>query len=151
MSYLKDGWNLTAYVSQEINTKNTITQYQTGNILHAEFIATKTINNWTFGPVGYFMGQVTDDKPSPFYGNAINTNRYGTWAAGGLVGYNFGPVQLNVWAVNQLSAHASGGTAAAPGIDTASIIKGFSVFSQLSFRLWAPDEPVSPRTPLLRK
>jgi hypothetical protein len=37
VSYLKDGWNLTANIYDEINTRNTITKYQTS--LHARFTA----------------------------------------------------------------------------------------------------------------
>ena len=53
-SYLKDGWNLTANVFDEINTANSITGYRTGDILHAEFTATKTMGNWTIGPVACY-------------------------------------------------------------------------------------------------
>ena len=34
VSYLKDGWNLTANVFEEINTRSTVTQYRSGDILH---------------------------------------------------------------------------------------------------------------------
>ena len=150
VSYLKDGWNLTANIFQEINTKSTVTGYRSGDVLHAEFTATKTIGNWTIGPVGYYVGQVTDDRSSAFYGGAINTNRYNIWAAGGLVGYNFGKAALNVWAVNEISAHASGGTPIGR-FDTATITKGFSVFASLSYRLWAPDKSPAPQRPMFRK
>jgi hypothetical protein len=140
VSYLKDGWNLTANVYDEINTRNTITKYQTGDILHAEFTAAKSIDKWTVGGIGYFVGQVTDDTSSVFYGGAINTNRYALWAAGGLVGYNFGPAVLNVWATKEFSASASGGTFGPPGFDTATITKGYSVFASVSFRIWGPEQ-----------
>jgi hypothetical protein len=58
VSYLKDGWNLTAFLYEEINTKNTITDYRSGNVFHAEFTAAKTFGNWTVGPVAYYVGQV---------------------------------------------------------------------------------------------
>ncbi|MDH2401843.1 transporter [Bradyrhizobium sp. SSUT18] len=152
VSYLKDGWNFTANLSQEMNTRSTVTNYKSGDIFHAEFTATKTIGNWTFGPVGYYAGQVTNDSPSAFYAGAINTNRYALWAAGGLVGYNFGPAALFVWATKEFSASASGGTAAGPGFDSASIAKGYSVFANLSFRLWAPDGPdAAPKRPFIHK
>ncbi|MCK1297388.1 transporter [Bradyrhizobium sp. 24] len=150
-SYLKDGWNLTANIFDEINTANTLTNYRSGDILHAEFTATKTIGKWTIGPVAYYVGQVTDDRSSAFYGGAINVNRYNIWAAGGMVGYNFGPVSVNVWGTQELSSNASGGTAGPPGFDTASITKGFSIFAQLNYRIWAPDAPVATGIPLIRK
>lgn len=152
VSYLKDGWNLTANLFYEINTKNSITQYRSGDILHAEFTATKRFGNWTVGPVAYYAGQVTNDTSSAFYGNVINTNKYDLWSAGLLVGYDFGPVSLNVWGMNEFSARASGGTAAPPGFDSASITKGYSAFAQLNFRLWAPDAPpAAPKKPMFYK
>lgn len=150
-SYLKDGWNLTVNIFDEINTANPLTHYRSGDVLHAEFTATKTVGNWTIGPVAYYAGQVTDDRSSAFYGGAINVNRYNIWAAGGLVGYNFGPVSLNVWGLQELSSNASGGTAGPPGFDTASITKGFSVFAQLNYRIWSPDAPAAPAVPRIRK
>ncbi|QOZ51480.1 transporter [Bradyrhizobium sp. CCBAU 53338] len=150
VSYLKDGWNLTANLFMEFNARNPATKYQSGDVLHAEFTATKQFGNWTIGPVGYYVGQITDDRSSAFYGNAINTNRYDIWAVGGLVGYNFGPVQLNIWATDEISAKASGGTAF-PGADTAVAIKGWSVFGQLSYRLWGPDAPAAAPKKLVYK
>jgi hypothetical protein len=95
---------------------------------------------------------VTNDTSSAFYGNAINVNRYNIWAGGGLVGYNFGPAALTVWATQEFSSNASGGTAGLPGTDSASITKGYSVFANLSFRLWAPDEPATlPKRPMFTK
>ncbi|MEH2549271.1 hypothetical protein V1283_005916 [Bradyrhizobium sp. AZCC 2262] len=150
VSYLKDGWNLTTFLYEEINTKNTITDYRSGNVFHAEFTAAKTIGNWTVGPVAYYVGQVSDDKSSAFYNGAINVDRYSKWAVGGMVGYNFGPASLTVWAFQDVSANASGGTPAT-GIDSATIAKGTSVFANLSFRLWAPDASSSPTRPQFRK
>ncbi|WP_082190747.1 SphA family protein [Bradyrhizobium pachyrhizi] len=144
VSYLKDGWNLTANIFDEINTANERTDYRSGDVLHAEFTATKTFGNWTLGPVAYYVGQVTDDRSSAFYGGLVNVNRYNTWAAGGMAAYNFGPASLNVWATQELSASASGGTAAPPGFDSAATTKGFSIFAQLNYRLWAPDAPAAP-------
>ncbi|SPP92958.1 SphA family protein [Bradyrhizobium vignae] len=149
VSYLKDGWNITANLYGEINTKNTITNYRSGDMLFAEFTAAKTIGNWTIGPVAYYAGQIGNDTSSAFYGGAINVNRYNIWAVGGLVGYNFGPAALNVWAFDEVSARASGGTLV-PGFDTAAVFKGFSVFANLSFRLWAPETP-SPTLPKFHK
>lgn len=142
VSYIKDGWSLTANSSMEINTKNSITDYRSGDVLHVDFAATKRLGKWTVGPVGYYYGQITSDVSSAFYRGAINVNRFNVWAAGGLVGYDFGAATLNVWAVNEFDAHASGGTPNFPGgSDSASITKGWKVFANLSYRLWAPEEP----------
>src|ERR1700733_3082382 len=37
LSYLKDGWNLSAAMYIEINTANTFTHYTTGDIFHTDF------------------------------------------------------------------------------------------------------------------
>jgi hypothetical protein len=140
VSYLKDGWNFTALVSREFNTKNTYTGYQSGDVLHAEFAATKQLGKWTLGPVAYYAGQVGNDTSSTFYNQVVNSNRFNIWALGGLVGYDFGTAALKVWGFQEVSADASGGTPLL-GTDRASVTKGFKVFANLSYRLWAPEEP----------
>ena len=151
VSYLKDGWNLTATMFNEMHTANTMTGYTSGNSFHTEFTATKTIGRWTFGPVGYFAGQITDDKSSSFYGGAINLNRYALWAVGGLVGYDFGPAALKVWAVKDVAWSASGGTPVA-GYDPATVPGATTVMASLSYRLWAPEAPANTSSlPLFRK
>jgi hypothetical protein len=148
VSYIKDGWNLTANIYGELNTASTVTNYQSGDILHAEFTATKSIGKWTFGPVAYYVGQVSDDKSSAFYHGLINVNRYNKWAVGGSLAYNFGPAQLTVWATDDVSADVSGGTLPPGPI----ITKGFTAFAQLSYRLWTPEAPVAaPKAPMYRK
>jgi hypothetical protein len=153
ISYLKDGWNLTASSYVEINTKNPYTDYRSGTLLDIELTATKAFGQWTAGPVGYYAAQITDDKSSSYYGNAINFNRYNKIAVGALVGYNFGPVQLNVWALKEVSVGVSGGSVPVlPGVDTASTYRGYSAFASVSYRLWAPDEPApAAKRPLLFK
>jgi hypothetical protein len=150
VSYLKDGWNLSAAIYDEINTRNTVTQYKSGNILHADFTATKTIGNWTFGPVAYYYGQVSDDSCSPpscgyRNGTLLNPQRFDIWAVGGLVGYNFGPAALSVWATQEVSAKASNPAAvAATGQDFSLVHQGMTVFATLSYRLWGPEAPAKP-------
>src|SRR6202051_882656 len=112
LSYIKDGWNLTAAMYVEINTENTVTHYTTRALFHADFTATKTIGKWTFGPVAYYVGQVTDDKcPASCIATGestlLHSSRYDVWAVGALVGYDFGPASFSVWATQEVSAKAS--------------------------------------------
>jgi hypothetical protein len=152
LSYLKDGWNLSAAVYAEFNTQNTITNYTSGDILHADFTATKTIGKWTFGPVAYYVGQVSNDSCSSltctgFYGTggaALTNNRYNVWAVGGLVAYDFGPAALSVWATQEVSAKASNNAAAAAGLDPSTVSQGMTVFATLSYRIWGPEETPKP-------
>jgi len=156
ISYLANGWNLTAFLFDEINTRNSRTDYQTGDIFHAEFTATKTIGKWTVGPVAYYVGQVTNDNCSSakclgFYptGTLGNAQRYNLFAVGGLVEYNFGPASLSVWAAQEVIGNAKNNAAAALNADVSAITRGATVFATLSYRLWAPEEP--PKAPMFHK
>jgi hypothetical protein len=149
VSYLKGGWNLSAAVYDEIHTRNTVSQYTSGDILHADFTATKKIGNWTVGPVAYYYGQVTNDSCGVgcLYGTGtlMNPQRFNIWAVGGLVGYNFGPAYLQVWATQEVSAKASNPAAVtASGADFSVVPQGMTVLASLSYRLWAPEQTDQP-------
>jgi hypothetical protein len=155
-SYLGGGWNLTAAIYAEFNTANRFTNYTNGDILHADFTATYTIGKWTLGPVGYFKGQISDDKCpvgictifNPL-GTLLNAQRYQQVAVGGILEYNFGAATASVWATAPVYTHASNSSAAALGIDSSFIEKGMTVFGTLSYRLWAPEAP--PKAPVIHK
>jgi hypothetical protein len=151
-SYLKDGWNLSVAVYEEFNTANSVSHYTSGDVLHADFTATKTIGKWTFGPVASYWGQVTSDScPAACvaaYGvNQVLNNAQSSevWAVGGLLGYDFGPANVSVWATQQVSAKASNAAAIQAGLPDGSLTDaGTTVFATLSYRIWAPDSPAQP-------
>jgi hypothetical protein len=163
LSYLKDGWNLSAAVYAEFNTANTTTGFTSGDILHADFTVTKTIGKWTIGPVAYYVGQVSNDSCSSItcqatYGvgpasvAALTNNRYNVWAVGGLVAYDFGPAALSVWATQEVSAKASNAAAfAATGADPSTVAQGMTVFATLSYRIWGPEEAQPVKTSMYHK
>jgi hypothetical protein len=149
VSYLKDGWNLSAAIYAEFYTRSTVSQYESGDILHVDLTATKTIGKWTFGPVAYYYGQVSNDSCSATCayatGTLLNAQRFNVWAVGGLVGYNFGPANLSVWATQEVYAKATNPAAvAATGEDFSLVPQGLTVFATLSYRLWGPDEAPKP-------
>jgi len=154
ISYLANGWNLSAALYAEFNTANGADNYTQGDIFHADFTATKTIGKWTFGPVAYYVAQVSNDTCPVGVCTALhplgiggNTQRFQLFAAGGLVEYNFGPASLSVWATQEVYSHASGAAIPlAPGVneDISAITRGSTVFATLSYRLWAPEEPAKP-------
>ncbi|MGA8900503.1 SphA family protein [Bradyrhizobium sp.] len=143
LSYLANGWNLSVAMYEEFNTENRVTHYTTGDIFHADFTATKTIGKWTIGPVAYYVGQVTNDTCNAgCLGNTLfHVQRYDIWAVGGLIGYDFGPASLSVWATQEVSARGSNAAAA---VDPSLVAQGATVFATLSYRLWAPEEPAKP-------
>ncbi|MGY0782061.1 transporter [Azospirillum argentinense] len=48
VSWLHDGWNVSAALHYDINFKNTASEYTSGNILVGDYTVTKTIGKWTF-------------------------------------------------------------------------------------------------------
>ncbi|MDR3464317.1 MAG: transporter [Xanthobacteraceae bacterium] len=139
VGYYKDGWAFTVDSYVEINTKNSINGYTTGDILHEEFTFTKTFGKWTVGPVAYYVGQVTNDSnPLGAYGGGLN-NKFNIWAVGGLLAYNFGPASLSVWAADEVSVTTSGGTPNFAGVGT--ITRGWTAFATLSYQVWSPSAP----------
>jgi len=149
VSYLNDGWAFTANLYDEINTKNRTSKYTTGEIFHADLTATKTIGRWTFGPVAYLVDQITSDTSSAAY-EFNNQGKFTTFALGGLVGYDFGPAKINVWATDEVYAHAFGGT---PGAGRNMTTQGFTVFGQVSFKAWPlqDEPPPPPARPMITK
>jgi hypothetical protein len=155
-SYVKDGWNLTAYTYAEINTENQRSDYTTGTIFHADFTATKTFGNWTVGPVAYYVAQVSSDKPGlrtdaaltaaiPVPGgiHGFDAGKFEAFALGGLVGYNFGPFALTIWGTNEVFSRAYGGYSGTPFLSTIpftseTTTNGWTVFARLTSRLWGP-------------
>jgi len=149
LSYLGGGWNLTAFLYDEINTANSRDNYTTGQIFHADFTATYTIGKWTFGPVGYYRGQITDDKCpigicTAFHplGTLTNSQRQNVFAVGGLLEYNFGPATASVWITQDVLANAKNAAAAAIGPDPSLVSRGMTVFGTLSYALWNPGTAV---------
>jgi len=182
LSYFKEGWNLTAYAYYEINTKNQRSGYRTGDIFHVDLTATKKFGKWTIGPVGYYVAQTTSDSPGanfdaalttafssafmcgpgcvPFHG--FNAGKFEAFAVGGLVGYDFGPATLTVWATDEVFARTHGGFSGAPSFVAAVLgtseipfvtdttTKGWSVFARLTYQLWGPESP-PPQKPIVPK
>jgi hypothetical protein len=141
VGYYKDGWAFTANSYIEINTKNTVDNYTTGDIFHEELTFTKTFGKWTVGPVAYYVGQVTNDKNAGLLYGGSTFGKYDIFAVGGLIAYNFGPASLSVWVADEVSAHTSGGTL--PATDT--ISKGWTAFATLSYQIWSPQAAATPK------
>lgn len=140
VGYYKDGWAFTANSYLEIHTKNTVSSYTSGDVFHEELTFTKTVGKWTVGPVAYYVGQVTNDSnPTGAYAGVLG-NKYSIWAVGGLLAYNFGSASLTVWAADEVSATTSGGT-----VPVATTGKGWTALATLSYQVWAPQAPTTPK------
>jgi hypothetical protein len=139
VSYLDASWLLSANFRYDINTAakgvtmspfmpaGAANGYVDGNLLFGELTALYKIGKWSLGPVGYFVAQTTADRPGG--GVACTPAICGFQSqvdAGFLIGYDFGPAAVQVWADNTLECKNCIGY-------------GWDVWGRLSFRLWAPE------------
>jgi hypothetical protein len=141
VSYLDANWLLSANFRYDINTASRgVTMspfiapanngFVSGNELFIDWTALYKVGKWQFGPVGYFELQTTGDKP----GNGVAcVSAAGTicgWDdqidVGFLVGYDFGPVAVQVWADQTVYSKDNIGY-------------GWDVWGRMSFRIWAPE------------
>jgi len=126
----------------DINTRSqsvccVATGITSGNALYGDFTAVYKVGKWSIGPVGYFETQTTADTGNcnPVIGGVVQNfcGRYQTAAAGGLIGYDFGPVSFQVWLTDQFWAQNS--PVGAGNLD---------VWMRLGFKRWGLEEPARP-------
>jgi hypothetical protein len=141
-SYLDSNWVLSANFFYDINTQSQgvcclAAPITSGNALFGDFTVLYKFGKWTVGPVGYFEEQTTPDiggcTPAPGVNLCGHVQQA---AAGGLIGYDFGPVTAQVWMTDTLAGKDA---PLAPG--------GFITWSRISFKIWGPEAP----KPLLTK
>ena len=160
ISYLGDGWNLTAHVAYNFNTASEGhtgafagtpvaafgVGYRSGDQAYVDLTATKKFGKWEIGPVGYIKLQTTRDRPgggvscatmAALTASQLTCGRATDFAIGGLIGYDFGPVALKLFVTDSVHTRDDFG--------------GVLVWSKLSFRLWGPDAEPAPAKPLIRK
>ena len=88
ITYLKNGWNITANNVFDVNTRNDSTGYSSGDAYYVDLTATKTLGKVTAGAIGNYTKQVDDDtKDGVVVGNG---NRAEHLMFGPLVSYDFG-------------------------------------------------------------
>ena len=82
---------------------------------------------WSVGPVGYTEIQTTSDTGSRL---PSACGKYSSFALGGLVGYDFGPVDLQFWVTDNVE-----------GANTPQAAGGINLWTRLGFRIWGPEAP----------
>jgi hypothetical protein len=141
VSYLDANWLASANFRYDINTASrgvtmspfigaAANGYTSGNELFGDFTALYKVGKWSFGPVGYLEIQTTRDRPG---GGIACTGGVGGLCGwddqvdvGFLIGYDFGPVSVQVWADNTVYSKDNIGY-------------GWDVWGRMSFRIWAPE------------
>ncbi|WP_296709367.1 transporter [Rhodoblastus sp.] len=100
-SYLNDGWNLSATFVYGTGRNGTTPGSFAPSWLNYDLTATKTFGKWEIGPIAFGSA----DLSSPYAGYA----RQSQFAMGGLVGYNFGPLNLQLKLTTDLAERNYGG------------------------------------------
>ena len=113
LSYTANEWNLTANVIWGINFDEKTTDPQgfpcptapafgcNPNFLNVDLTATKKFGKWELGPIGFYATDIS----TPISGY----QRQSKAAIGGLVGYWFGPVILQMYATTEVYEENYGG------------------------------------------
>lgn len=94
VSYTANDWNLTAHMVSGFTTKDNVTYLHTApDYINLDLTAAKTFGKWTFGAVGFGSWDISNvSSQLPSYGH-----KQSQFALGALVGYNFGPVNLQTY------------------------------------------------------
>jgi hypothetical protein len=120
--------------------------YLSGQQLFIDWSAEYRWGKLAFGPVGYFKFQTTSDSPGAGFtcatltaalGPSLSCGRAEDIALGGIIGYDFGPAELEVWATDS--------------VFTRDDFMGASVFTRLSFKLDDPSPKPAAASPMATK
>jgi hypothetical protein len=120
--------------------------YRSGNELFADLALTYQFGKVEIGPVAAFKWQTTDDSPGNGFTCAtlaatlpasLGCGKASSANIGALVGYNFGPVDWQVWILDNVHANDD-------------FEHGWGVFTRLTYKIWGPDAP-APVKPLITK
>jgi hypothetical protein len=100
-SYLDDGWNLSATLLYGTGRNGTTPGSFAPSWFNYDLTATKTFGKWEIGGVGFG----SFDLSSPWRGYA----RQSQFALGGLAGYDFGPIKVQLKLTTDIAEHNYGG------------------------------------------
>jgi hypothetical protein len=146
VSYLANNWVLSANFFYDFNTSSkgpccliggslasAGNTYNNGDTLYGDLTALYKFGKWEIGPVAFFEVQTSSDSiggPGAAALCATFCGNYSNVGVGGLIGYDFGPVDIQVWITDIVEA---ANTPAGTG--------SLWVWSRLGFKLWSPEAP----------
>ncbi len=95
VSWLHDGWNLSADAQYSFNATDTTTHYRSGQELSVDYTVTKTRGPWTYGVGAYSLNQLTADSGSGASACAAAGGcKVVNYGLGPLVGYQIGKLDV---------------------------------------------------------
>lgn len=98
LSYTADDWNLTAHLIYGSSGHDRSTRVQTQNdYLNLDLTATRRFGKWEAGLVGYNSADLSTAARNSASG------RQRQFALGGLLGYNFGPLSMQMYLTHDVS------------------------------------------------
>jgi hypothetical protein len=106
LSYLDNGWDLTLHAVFDFNTKNTTTNYQSGDVFYLDFTAGKSFGKWTVGAGGNISQQFNNDVSRGVVVNG-NGHRFEQILLGPYVNYDFGRASVNAKILQSVHAENS--------------------------------------------
>jgi hypothetical protein len=121
--------------------------YRTGDQLFGDFALTYQVGKLEVGPVAFFRQQTTDDSPGggftcasmgafftatagPAVAQQFGCGKSSDISVGALVGYNFGPVDWQVYITDSVYHKDE--------------FEGWGIFTRMTYKLWGPDAPPKP-------
>ncbi len=115
VSYLANNWVVSANMFFDFNGASGgrvlgagygSNGYVSGDLFYGDFTAAYKFGKWEIGPVAYVEEQISDDVPGGgvpcTYGVGGSCGHAQNVGLGGLVGYDFGPVDLQVWVTDSV-------------------------------------------------
>jgi len=139
VAYLANSWVLAGNFFYDINTKSNGTccagalgnNVTSGNTFYGDLTALYKFGKWSIGPVGSFEVQTTGDTGCTAVAAGLGVcNKFAFASVGALVGYDFGPVDLQVWFTDAVASQN-----APQGVG------GLNLWTRLGFRIWGPEAP----------
>jgi hypothetical protein len=107
VSWLHDGWNLSADMQYDYNLIDSATHYLSGDQIAIDYTATKTFDKWTAGLGAYQENQLERDR---LHGVGVADSSRQTYGIGPIAGYDFGPVNVQaIYNFNLLTQNDNGG------------------------------------------
>ncbi len=102
LSWLNDGWNLSADLHYDYSFKDSNTGIRSGDQIAVDYTATKTFDKWTAGVGAYQENQIERDTTNG--ASTAGTTRL-TYGIGPIAGYNFGPLNVSATYNHAITTH----------------------------------------------